>query len=288
MTLICYSDSSSWHLCPLTRSIIPWADWNLEWQWGEKNESTLFPPLFSLAAGWCWEWLRFSKIRVSINSPSSVIPALNRALTPFPYLSPQAYELVKCFQIVPGPMCLRITCGSLHPATDQLESPSPLPSWVSHLLPAGTLPGEMVDGRESVSQGDRGHPYPTQKRRLRAQDTCSGVLCLLHSFSVKAMANCLRKVSHAFLETEYCMNFIMISICSWKKKNRISICPQVIWIECFWKQFFKKVLNIYVFVIASSSILNQILYMYFFINDHLNRNIQIYKHGQYIVLFQHT
>ena len=52
-------------------------------------------------------------------------------------------------------------CGSLHPATPQLESLSPLPSWVRHLLPSGTLPGEIVEGRELVSRGDRGHPYPT-------------------------------------------------------------------------------------------------------------------------------
>ena len=123
--------------------------------------------------------------------------------------------------------------------TAQLESLSPPPSWVRHLLPAGTLPGETVEGRESVSRGDRGHPYPTQKRRLRAQDNCGGVLCLL-AFSVKAMANCLRKVSHAFLETEYCMNFIMISICSLEKKIMISICPQVIWIEWFLEAIFKK------------------------------------------------
>ena len=85
-------------------------------------------------------------------------------------------------------MCLRIMCGSLHPATPQLESLAPVPSWVHHLFPAGTLADEMAEGRELVSQGDREHPYPTQRIHLWSQDNCGGVLCLL-GVSVKAMAN---------------------------------------------------------------------------------------------------
>lgn len=185
---------------------------------GREKRVHCFPPLFSLGRSLVLGVTKILQNQSFHQQPLFSDPSSQQSSNTFSLFVPSGLWAVKCFQIVPGPMCLRITCGSLHPATDQLESLSPLPSWVSHLLPAGTLPGEMVDGRESVSQGDRGHPYPTQKRRLRAQDNCSGVLCLL-AFSVKAMANCLRKVSHAFLETEYCMNFIMISICSLEKKS---------------------------------------------------------------------
>lgn len=138
------------------------ADWILE-DSGERKRVHCFPPSILL---WPLKLvlggLRFSKIRVSINSPSSVIPALNRALNTFPYLSPQAYEPLSASNsarshVPQNNMWFPSPCHSL------LESLSPLPSWVSHLLPAGTLPGEMVDGRESVSQGDRGHPTNTEE-----------------------------------------------------------------------------------------------------------------------------
>lgn len=50
-----YSDSPSWHLCPLTRLHHSLSGLNLGGQWGEKNEYTVALLYFLLAARWCWE-----------------------------------------------------------------------------------------------------------------------------------------------------------------------------------------------------------------------------------------
>ena len=123
-----------WHV-----SIILWADWNLEDRRERKTSILVYLFYSLLAARWCWEWLRVSKIKVSINSPSSVIPALNRALTPFPYLSPQAYES----QVLPN-------SASSHVPLNHVWFPSPCHTSVRKARPSSQL------GAPSVSCWDPG------------------------------------------------------------------------------------------------------------------------------------